>query len=455
MASDRLFEMLAQAKAQPDRWSRDLTAGTNAGQDILGGVLQGKQIKQQLDQYKLLATPLGSMYSDPSQIPFGLSPSHTVKDLLTLAPAMENFAPANLMSGVAQQYGANVNPPSGGPSMARQPTQAPPPTIASASMAPIAGAETANPAPLGGTGNQSNPAGPPGTAELNADEGTGAGGGNNVPPGTPTAVVGGGPGLNIPPGGMGMGAFQKVVIPALNAAREGRQFQQGQAQTQRNFDTSQANENQRQQNSIRAENNRTMAGETAKLAPSLTEAGTIQDDIASLVPLFKGYSPIPFAGTALSDLTAKSGSSTFGTPTMQTGKQIEQITPALSAKVNYLLNKRFNSGESAMLQAKVVPNASDDERNAMQKIGNLQRLVGVMQGGDINALQMVASSIAGRPVNPALPSSSGAPVQAPSNSSTPPSQTLNVRTSDGMMHKVPAANWARVKQRDPNAQVVQ
>jgi hypothetical protein len=33
-----------------------------------------------------------------------------------------------------------------------------------------------------------------------------------------------------------------------------------------------------------------------------------------------------------------------------------------TAKVNYLLNKRFNSGEAAMLQAQVVPNASDDER---------------------------------------------------------------------------------------------
>ena len=455
MASDRLFEMLAQAKAQPDRWSRAVSAGADAGNNIIGGALQGQDIRQKLEQYRLLNTPLGQMYSDPSQIPFGLSPTHTVKDLLTLAPAMENFAPANLMSGVASQYGANVNPPPGSNRVAA-PAQAPAPTIASTSMEPIPGAEPSNPAPLGGTGNQSNPAGPPGTANLNADEGTGAGGGNNVPPGTPTAVVGG-PSLNIPPGGMGMGAFKNLVIPALNAAREGRQFQQGQAQTQRNFDTSQANEFARQKNSIQAENNRTMAGETAKIAPSLTEAGTIQDDINALVPLFKNYQPIPFAGTALANLTAKSGSSTFGTPTMQIGKQIEQITPALSAKVNYLLNKRFNSGESAMLQSKVVPNASDDGPNAMQKIANLQRLNAVMQGGDIQALRMVASSIAGQTVNPILPNSSGgtAPTQAPSNSTTPPSQIMTVRTSDGVLHKIPASNIGRVKQRDPGAQVIQ
>ena len=105
---------------------------------------------------------------------------------------------------------------------------------------------------------------------------------------------------------------------------------------------------------------------------------------------------------------------------MQRGKQIQQIVPALSAKVNYLLNKRFNSGEAAMLQAQVVPNASDDEANASQKIGNLQRLVGVMQGGDVNALQMVANSIAGRPVQLGLPSSSNTAshTQSPSNSGT-------------------------------------
>src|SRR4029077_14436892 len=151
------------------------------------------------------------------------------------------------------------------------------------------------------------------------------------------------------PGGMGMKGFQNIVLPALKAGQESRKFQQNQNRESTQFNTGQANEFQRQRNMIQAENNRTMAGETAKIAASLTEAGTIQDDINALLPLYKGYSPVPFAGSTLANITAKSGSSTFGTPTMQAGKQINQIVPALPAKVNYLLNKRFNSGEAAML----------------------------------------------------------------------------------------------------------
>jgi hypothetical protein len=310
---------------------------------------------------------------------------------------------------------------------------------------------------MGGT---SNPAPPPGSTDLAAIQGTGTGNQDNVPPGTPPAVVSpptsasvignSRPTLNVPGGGMSMKGFQNVVLPALKAGQEGSQFQEGQAQRAQQFATAQANEDRRQRNMIAAENNRTMAGETAKIAPSLTEAGTIQDDINALRPLFKGYQPVPFAGTALANLAAKSGSSGFGTQTMQTGKQIQQIVPALSAKVNYLLNKRFNAGEAAMLQANVVPNASDDEANATQKINNLQRLTAVMQGGDVNALGMVASSIAGRPVIPALPSSSIARSSIP----TAPSGMLQIRDSQGGLHYLPAQALGRAKQRDPGLQVV-
>lgn len=53
MASDRLFEMLAQAKSQPDRWSRDLNAGADAGKDIIGGYLQGRQIRTGMQEAAL------------------------------------------------------------------------------------------------------------------------------------------------------------------------------------------------------------------------------------------------------------------------------------------------------------------------------------------------------------------------------------------------------------------
>lgn len=346
------------------------------------------------------------MYSDPSQIPFGLGPQHTVQDLLTLAPAYENFVPPGLIGGTARSFGANVNDDSSGGSQPQSPALPP----------------TTNSAPLGGG---SVPTPPPGNTKLAAIQGTGAGANDNIPAGTPPAVIGNSnpsPVFNVPRGGLGMKAFQNVVMPALKAGQEERHFNETQGNEDRRQQTGIAAENERQARTIQAEKNRTMAGETAKIAPSLTEAGTIQDDINALLPLYKGYSPIPFAGTALANVAARSGSSTFGTPTMQTGKQINQIVPALSAKVNYLLNKRFNAGEAQMLQQQVVPNASDDEANARQKIGNLQRLTAVMQGGDEQALQMVASAIAGRPVNASIPSSGGTstPSESPVNSNRTP-----------------------------------
>lgn len=75
MASDRLFEMLAQAKAQPDRWSRDLTAGTNAGKDIVGGYLQGLNIKRQIQQYPLqIAQQKAQLFDNYSKLADAVGP---------------------------------------------------------------------------------------------------------------------------------------------------------------------------------------------------------------------------------------------------------------------------------------------------------------------------------------------------------------------------------------------
>lgn len=351
MANDALFMALAQAKARPSKALRAVEAGSQAAQDTLGGYMQGKQIGQQLDQYKLLATPLGSMYPDASQIPFGLSPNHTVKDLLTLAPAMENYVPSNLIRGAAGAYGASTT--GGGSSSATSTTPAP---------------------TTGGT------------------------------PQTPGMT------LDVPAGGMGMKGFQNVVLPALKAGQEERQFQQRQGSEESRFQRGKA-----QQESEFERGH--MSGAVEKIAPQLTTTGNIQDDINTLVPLFKGYQPIPFLGKAGASIASASGTSTFGGETAQRGKQIQQIAPALAAKVNYELNRRFNSGEAAMLQQQVIPNAGDNEQNAMQKIGNLQRLVSVMKNGDIQNIQMVASAIAGRPINPQPPvSTNPGQGQSPANS---------------------------------------
>src|SRR6266404_4787415 len=83
MASDRLFELLAQAKSQPSHAYRAAMAGIGIPEQALEGYQSGLEMRANIDKYRLLNTPLGSMYSDPSSIPFGLKPEHTVKDLLT------------------------------------------------------------------------------------------------------------------------------------------------------------------------------------------------------------------------------------------------------------------------------------------------------------------------------------------------------------------------------------
>lgn len=436
MASDRLFEMLAQAKAQPDRWARAVNAGADAGNNIIGGILQGKQIGQQLEQYKLLNTPLGTMYSDPSQIPFGLSPNHTVKDLLTLAPAMENFAPANLMSGVAQEYGANVNSPQGQPSsVVRQPTQAPAPTIASTSMDPIPGSE--NPAPR------------PGTANLNADEGTGAGASASVAPGA-SPTIPQAPALNIPPGGMGMGAFKNLVIPALNAAREGRQFQQGQA-----------NENQRQQNSIAAENARFASGqnmaENQKQAELIKEYETGNTSVMSALDAYKQLDDAwnkvppnqkgPGLGTALTH-AGDIASSAFPEAVAYNKARL-QLAGAITAGID----PKGRQGPSLLekiLQGIPTLGASNQTRNDL--MGNIYNQTTSQANRNYQGYQAAAGSVGRNVPPPNIPSQN---TQAPPNSTIPPSQTVTVRTSDGVLHKVPASNLQRVKQRDPGMQVIQ
>jgi hypothetical protein len=411
---DYLFGLLAQSKGLPSHALRATESAESIPGQAIGGYQQGLEARQNIQQYKLLNTQLGDLFDDPSTIPYGLKSTNTVKDLMTIAPTMQNYIPAGFAQQVAQGYGANTGggqPSSGVPPQG--PTQTPPPPPQT----------PATPAPTTGA------------ASLAAAGGAGADQGGAFAPGTQTSfqAPAAQPNFSIPAGGISKTAFS-LLEPAMKASQEERLANERMGQERENFLEGQQNMNTRQQNEINAANNRTMAGETAKIAPSLTEAGTISDDINALTPLYKSYSPIPFAGSAMASLAQKSGTTNLFGQTAQRGKQIQQIVPALSAKVNYLLNKRFNSGEAAMLQQQVVPNATDNEQSAMQKIGNLRRLTAVMQSGDINALGMVASSIAGQPVNPQLPSSTIR--QAPNP---------NIQA---------AIQWAQANPNDPRARAV-
>lgn len=80
MASDRLFELLAQAKAQPDRWARDLNAGTGAVKDTVGGYMEGLGIKRKMQEYPLdIAGKKAALYKNFSDLTHEVGPDQASK----------------------------------------------------------------------------------------------------------------------------------------------------------------------------------------------------------------------------------------------------------------------------------------------------------------------------------------------------------------------------------------
>lgn len=373
-ASEALFNKLADALGQPSKAYRAAQAGLSIPESAITGYLQGKERGQELSKYKVLNTRLGDIFKDPSSIPGGLGPDHTVSDLMQLAPVLP-YVPTEAGGNIANMMmGADSTPPAY--------TQTP-------------GAKT-----------------------LSTDQGTSApqsvatfGNATSTPTPSPST-----PRI----GKMSMNDIQKYG-PLLNDVRQGRQFQQGQAAEESRFNRGKTAEESRFERGQSAEESRFQRGKMAGVAETasknLTNTGTIQDDINNLRTLFKGYQPTPFVGGIGARVAAASGSPTFGTKTMQQGNAINQVAPALGAKVNYELTHRFSPGESELLMNNVAPSATDNEVNANRKLNNLQRLVSVFQSGDQNSISMVASAITGKPVVAQVPTSAGA---SKANSSNDP-----------------------------------
>lgn len=385
--NDRLFEMLAQARSQPSKALRAVQSAGQAGQDIIGGYMGGKEIGQQLRQYKILNTPLGELFQDPSQIPFGLGPQHTVNDLRMVASSLENYAPANLISGIASQYGGNVAPAGS----SRPPTQAPAPTIASTSMAPIPGAE--------------NPAPPSGTSALQDIQGAGQGNEANLPPGTS-------PTLNVPAGGMGMGAVQKLLIPALNAAREGRQFHEGQRQT---ADIARLGREQSHQQFLEdqaAQEARFRRGKVVEAASGQKEAvsnlGTIDTAVAGLKDALTKNVPSP-----MSNIQANIAE-TAGTPTPYgislgsgSAQKVNEAAATTRAALATEITRtgRYTPFVDQILNA-MVPTAKD--QNWQEKIGLINRFRAAVASGSQQNIDNAISAATGGTVHiPSAPNPSG------------------------------------------------
>jgi hypothetical protein len=400
--SDALLEALSQAEAQPSRAYRAVSAGADAGKDILGGYMAGKGIQQQLQQYKTLNTRLGDVFP-PDSIPGGLTPDHTVGQLMQLAPILPY-------------------------------TRSP--------MADVIGNELAGNAPTGQVPSPSVPPPPSGSSgptQLASLQGTGGTPQPNIGPSasptTPAPPTGGAPFK-----GMSYMDLQRYG-PFLNDIRQGRQFQEGQANENQRAQLSRDQQHQQFLDAQAAEESRfgrghmaTAAGEAAK---NLGTTGTIQDDINTLRGLYKGYEPPAFIGGIGSAISAASGKPNYGTPWMQQGNQIGQVTPALGAKINYELTRRFSPGESQLLMKYVAPSPTDDEVNANRKLNNLQRLTSVFQSSDLNQISMTASAIAGQPIHAIIPTSGSVSTQPPPNS----------------IHQT-AIQWAQANPNDPRSKAV-
>lgn len=420
MASDRLFEMLAQARAQPDRWARSVNAGAQAGQDILGGYLKGKEVKQQIDQYRLLQTPLGSMYSDPSQIPFGLSPQHTVKDLLTLAPAMENYVPSSLISGAGKAFGVDTSDNSAPPASA--PAPAPQPPI------PIAG--SANPAPT------------PGTTALNSIAGDGSGGGGAVAPGASPTIPSGGMKMNVPAGGMGMKGFQNIVLPALKAGQEERQFQQRQGSEESRFERGQNAEESRFQRGH-------MATAAEKIGSTTETLTGLNQFINELTPLVANNHPAPFVGTVGGNISRESGG--YGTPSMKNAMKIDDTAGKASALLDKQLAGRFNQQEADLLKKVMVPSGKDqggydaqgNPNYGQDKLNKLQAFSKALNSGNEQIVRNMASAMTGGAISVVPPSSTNN--QGPTNSNQTP--ITNYASESDVPSTLPKGTRIKIKGR--------
>jgi hypothetical protein len=383
VASDALFLALSNALSQPSKSLRAVQSAGEAGQGIIGGYMQGKQLGQQLEQYKLLSTPLGSMYSDPSQIPFGLGPQHTVKDLLTIAPAMENYVPANVLGGAAKAFGANVS--SGGAGGDGSGGGTPPP-----------------PSPSPAIAGSANPPQTPGATALGSTEGAGAGGGANLPPGTPDTIApSSGPALTLPPGGMSMKGFQNVVLPALKAGQEGRQFQQNQAGEESRFQRGKVQEANQFSTAQTNEKNRALAAQQDEFTKSINRTMSGFDALDQLNSLYDKIPPTQ-KGAYVGQITKYGGTAAGATsPELSTYNQARH---AFIGNFAAALDPMGRQNQALLAQVEsMTPKVEDDPRVASNKVAAMHQFLTSTVNRNYQGFNAAANQIGGDIQQPAIP----------------------------------------------------
>jgi hypothetical protein len=389
MASDRLFELLSQAKSQPSHAYRTAEAALAIPGQALEGYQSGLEARSKIDQYRLLNSKLGDLYQG-GQIPFGLSPDHSVKDLLTLAPAMENYIPGDVLQSISGAYSGNATP--------TQPQQRAVPQASPDS--PV----LPNPGPNAGT------------QHLQDIEGTGAGDQNAISPGQPLGLpapnqVAGNSGVTFrpPQGGMNSKSFKEIVAPALNAQRERQQFMTGQQNEDRRQQERILDENLRQQRGLDQSRDLTNKGHMAsvadKIAPSLPEIGVVKNLVSQIEPLLQQNRPIPGLGNVGASLANASGG--FGTDQMKRSLAINNAAGAISAALDKIIAGRFNENEAELLKKTMVPTGNDQPAYAQDKLNKLKGFISTYEKGNEQAVSNMAAAITGGQISAVAPSSSG------------------------------------------------
>lgn len=367
MANDSLFLALANAKSQPSKTLRAVQSAGQAGQDILGGYIGGKEIGQKLAKYRILNTKLGDIFSDPTSIPGGLSPQHTVSDLMQLAPVLP-YIPTEAGGSIANMMMGTDS---------ARPTSAPT-TPAPATPTPVI------------PGSQ-NLAPTPGTTALDSTEGTGVGDQPNIPAGTPINTFGGGTSVAPTPriSKMSLNDIQRYG-PLLNDVRQGKQFQQGQNAEESRFVRGQNAEDARFRTGH-------VAGEVSKLGENVSRIGQLNTMLDQLEPLVRQNSPLPGMGNLQGSAYNALGGR--GTPQMKNAASINNISAPLAASLNYELTRRFNAGEAQLLQTALAPSGNDTPEYGLQKLNQMRALVNAMQSGNDQAVRNIAAAVTGGKIN--------------------------------------------------------
>ncbi len=369
---DALFMALANAKSQPSHALRAVESAGQAGSDIMGGYMSGKEMGQQLAKYRILNTKLGDIFQDPSTIPAGLTPDHTISDLMNMAPILpyvRSDTTGQLMNELA---GGNNQPPS---------TSAP-----AVPSAPIAGS--------------ANPSVPPGTTNLASIQGAGAGLGANLPVGTSPTIQ-----APASPRGPNFGKASLMDLqryaPILNDIRQGRQFQQGQAneneraqlsrdQQERNFQEAQGNEK-----------NRAIAGQQDEFTKSVNRTMSGFDALNQLTSLYDKIPPNQ-KGAYIGQATKFAGP--------MTGQQSPELATYNQARHAFIgnfaaaLDPMGRQNQALLTQVEsMTPKVEDDARVVANKVSAMHQFLQSTVDRNYQGFNAAAQNIGGQISRPVIP----------------------------------------------------